>query len=51
MKVEVNTPDGGVVLRNCVKVQECVTPVAVQGFAQCVPVVAAVPSQCRQSAV
>jgi hypothetical protein len=43
VKVEVNTPDGGVVTSNCVKVQECVTPVAVQGFTQCVPVVAAVP--------
>lgn len=43
VKVEVNTPDGGVVTSNCVKVQECVTPVAVQGFVQCVPVVAAVP--------
>jgi hypothetical protein len=43
VKVEINTPDGGVVTSNCVKVQECVTPVAVQGFVQCVPVVAAVP--------
>ena len=43
VKVEVKTPDGGVVTSNCVKVQECVTPVAVQGFTQCVPVVAAVP--------
>ncbi|HKQ92433.1 MAG TPA: hypothetical protein VJZ77_17370 [Blastocatellia bacterium] len=43
VKVEVNTPDGGVVTSNCVKVQECVTPVAVQGFTQCVPVVAAAP--------
>jgi hypothetical protein len=45
VKVEVNTPDGGVVTSNCVKVQECVTPVAVQGFVQCVPVVAAPPRQ------
>jgi hypothetical protein len=45
VKVEVNTPDGGVVTSNCVKVQECVTPVAVQGFTQCVPVVAAVPAR------
>jgi hypothetical protein len=44
VKVEVKTPDGGVVTSNCVKVQECVTPVAVQGFTQCVPVVAAVPA-------
>src|SRR5262245_29277335 len=44
VKVEVKTPDGGVVTSNCVKVQECVTPVAVQGFTQCVPVVAVVPA-------
>jgi len=45
VKVEVATPDGKVVTDNCVKVQvqECVTPVAVQGFVQCVPVVAAAP--------
>ena len=43
VKVEVNTPDGGVVTSNCVKVQECVTPVVVQGFVQCVPVVVAPP--------
>ena len=43
VKVEVNTPDGGVVTSNCVKVQECVTPVAVQGYVPCVPVVTAVP--------
>jgi hypothetical protein len=44
VKVEVKTPDG-VVTHNCVQVQqtECVTPVAVQGFTQCVPVVAAAP--------
>jgi hypothetical protein len=41
VKVEVKTPDG-VVTSNCVQVQQttCVTPVAVQGFVQCVPVVA-----------
>jgi hypothetical protein len=41
VKVEVKTPDG-VVTSNCVQVSqtECVTPVAVQGFVQCVPVVA-----------
>jgi hypothetical protein len=46
VKVEVKTPDG-VVTSNCVQVQqtsECVTPVAVQGFTQCVPVVAAAPA-------
>lgn len=36
VKVSVNTPDG-VVTSNCS--QACVTPVAVQGFVQCVPVV------------
>jgi hypothetical protein len=41
VKVAVNTPDGGVVSANCA--QACVTPVAVQGFVQCVPVVAARP--------
>ncbi len=40
MKVAVNTPDG-VVSADCA--QACVTPVAVQGFVQCVPVVAAAP--------
>jgi hypothetical protein len=45
VKVEVKTADG-VVTSNCVQqtVQQtstCVTPVAVQGFTQCVPVVAA----------
>jgi hypothetical protein len=40
MKVAVNTPDG-VVSADCA--QSCVTPVAVQGFVQCVPVVAAAP--------
>lgn len=39
-KVAVNTPDG-VVSADCA--QACVTPVAVQGFVQCVPVVAAAP--------
>jgi hypothetical protein len=44
VRVEVKTPDG-VVTSNCVQVQQtsCVTPVAVQGFTQCVPVVAAAP--------
>ncbi|HEV2665433.1 MAG TPA: hypothetical protein VG324_11000 [Blastocatellia bacterium] len=44
VRVEVKTPDG-VVTSNCVQVQQtsCVTPVAVQGFVQCVPVVAARP--------
>src|SRR5262245_42626845 len=41
MKVAVNTPDGQVVSADCA--QACVTPVAVQGFVQCVPVVAAAP--------
>jgi hypothetical protein len=41
VKVSVNTPDG-VVSSNCA--QACVTPVAVQGFVQCVPVVSAVPA-------
>jgi hypothetical protein len=36
VKVSVNTPDG-VVSSNCA--QACVTPVTVQGFAQCAPVV------------
>jgi hypothetical protein len=45
VKVEVSTPDGGVVSANCVQVQECVTPVAVQGYVPCVPVVTAVPVQ------
>jgi hypothetical protein len=40
VKVAVNTPDG-VVSADCA--QACVTPVAVQGFVQCVPVVAAAP--------
>jgi hypothetical protein len=40
VKVAVNTPDG-VVSADCA--QSCVTPVAVQGFVQCVPVVAAAP--------
>jgi hypothetical protein len=44
VKVQVSTPDGKVVSDNCVKVQECVTQVAVQGFVQCVPVVAAAPA-------
>jgi len=41
VRVEVKTPDG-VVTSNCAQVQQtsCVTPVAVQGFVQCVPVVA-----------
>lgn len=48
VKVEVKTADG-VVTSNCVQqtVQQtstCVTPVAVQGFTQCVPVVAAAPA-------
>jgi hypothetical protein len=47
VKVEVSTPDGQVVSDNCVKVQECVTPVAVQGFVQCVPVTTAVPVPVR----
>src|SRR5262245_56812378 len=44
VRVEVKTPDG-VVTSNCAQVQQtsCVTPVAVQGFTQCVPVVAAAP--------
>jgi len=44
VRVEVKTPDG-VVTSNCVQVQQtsCVTPVAVQGFVQCVPVVAVAP--------
>jgi hypothetical protein len=44
VRVEVKTPDG-VVTSNCVQVSQtsCVTPVAVQGFTQCVPVVAAQP--------
>jgi hypothetical protein len=48
VKVEVKTADG-VVTSNCVQqtVQQtstCVTPVAVQSFTQCVPVVAAAPA-------
>jgi hypothetical protein len=48
VKVEVKTADG-VVTSNCVQqtVQQtstCVTPVAVQGYTQCVPVVAAAPA-------
>jgi hypothetical protein len=46
VKVSVNTPDGGVVTSNCTVVsqtQECITPVAVQGTVQCVPVAAAAP--------
>jgi hypothetical protein len=40
VKVAVNTPDG-VVSTDCA--QSCVTPVAVQGFVQCVPVAAPAP--------
>jgi hypothetical protein len=38
VKVAVNTPDG-VVSSTCAQTQACVTPVVVQGFVQCVPVV------------
>jgi hypothetical protein len=44
VKVTVSTPTE-TVTSNCVQTtQECVTPVAVQGFTQCVPVVAAAPA-------
>src|SRR5262249_13141199 len=42
VKVNVNTPDG-VVSTDCA--QSCVTPVAVQGFVQCVPVAAPAPAR------
>jgi len=44
VKVAVNTPDG-VVSTDCA--QTCVTPVAVQGFVQCVPVAAPAPVPAR----
>ena len=44
VKVQVNTPDG-VVSSDCA--QPCVTPVAVQGFVQCVPVAAPAPVPAR----
>src|SRR5262245_63863213 len=44
VKVAVNTPDG-VVSSDCA--QSCVTPVAVQGFVQCVPVAAPAPVPAR----
>jgi hypothetical protein len=44
VKVQVNTPDG-VVSTDCA--QSCVTPVAVQGFVQCVPVAAPAPVPAR----
>jgi hypothetical protein len=44
VKVNVNTPDG-VVSTDCA--QSCVTPVAVQGFVQCVPVAAPAPVPAR----
>jgi len=44
VKVQVNTPDG-VVSSDCA--QSCVTPVAVQGFVQCVPVAAPAPVPAR----
>ena len=44
VKVAVNTPDG-VVSSDCA--QSCVTPVAVQGFVQCVPVAAPAPAPAR----
>jgi hypothetical protein len=46
VKVDVKTPTE-TVTSNCVQTtttQECITPVAVQGFTQCVPVVAAAPA-------
>jgi hypothetical protein len=46
VKVNVNTPTE-TVTSTCVQTtttQECITPVAVQGFTQCVPVVAAAPA-------
>jgi hypothetical protein len=42
VKVAVNTPDG-VVSTDCA--QTCVTPVAAQGFVQCVPVAAPAPAR------
>src|SRR5262247_2679376 len=44
VKVAVNTPDG-VVSTDCA--QTCVTPVAAQGFVQCVPVAAPAPVPAR----
>jgi hypothetical protein len=46
VKVTFTTPDGQVVNGSCTQVSqttECITPVAAQGFTQCVPVVAAAP--------
>jgi hypothetical protein len=44
VKVDVGTPNGPVTATCVQTTQECVTPVAVQGFTQCVPVVAAAPA-------
>jgi hypothetical protein len=47
VKVDVSTPNGPVTATCVQTTQECITPVAVQGFTQCVPVVAAAPVPAR----